>query len=93
MDEFNLARKSGAHIFRLAAKMINTHGWHGSSMDILLSVTPGHRWPQPMAVLMYSELSNALGPLTLTQFDRAVKGKAQVIELFEKVALALELPN
>lgn len=86
MDELNDHKQAGARIFRAAIKQIQARGWDRNSMDILLAVTPGHKWQQPMAVLMFSELESALGGRTLTQFDSQVQDKGEVIALFEAVA-------
>lgn len=91
MDEYLQARLAGAQIFRLAIAHIQAHGWHHNSMDILLAVSGGQRWPQPMAVLMFSELSHALGDESLTQFDHRVSDPQTVIELFTKVERGLVL--
>jgi hypothetical protein len=86
MDKFQTHKLAGAHIFRGAVEYIKAHGWHHNSMDILLNVTPGQVWNQPMAVLMFSELSNELGSETLTAFDKRVEDQAEVIDLFNRVA-------
>ena len=86
MDELQSSRQAGAIIFRSAAQYIKKHGWDHNSMNILLAATPGQKWPQPTAVLMFSELESALGGRTLTQFDSQVQDKDEVIVLFEAVA-------
>jgi hypothetical protein len=86
MDDFANHKLTGAQIFRSAANQIKSSGWSRNSMDILLSVTPGKIWRQPMAVLMFSELSNELGSETLTAFDRRVSDPSEVIDLFNRVA-------
>ncbi len=91
MDEYQSARIEGAKIFRLAIAFIRQYGWDHNSMDILLSVTPGRVWSQPMAVFMYSELESALDSDTLTGFDKKVKDQQEVINLFAQVAKSLEL--
>lgn len=90
MDEYQLAKIAGAKIFRLAIQSINEYGWDHNSMDVLLSVTPGQVWTQPMAVLMYSELESELGSLSLTEFDKQVQDQQEVINLFTQVAESLE---
>ncbi len=90
MDTYKSSQLAGAKIFRLAVEHIQKYGWDHNSMDILLAVTPGKRWLQPMAVFMFSELSNQLGSETLTQFDQRIKDQATVIKLFEQVATNLE---
>ncbi len=90
MDEFTLAKQAGARIFRAGIEYIQTHGWSHNSMGILLSASGDNPWPQPMAVLMFSELSNQLKGKTLTQFDQKTHSKDDVIKLFERVAGALE---
>lgn len=89
MDEYGQARLDGAKIFRAGVKYIEVHGWDHNTMDILLAVTPGKRWPQPMAVLMFSELENALEGQTLTNFDLHVPDEQGVIDLFNLVADSL----
>lgn len=91
MDEYQSAKLEGAQIFRDAIKYIAKHGWDHNSMDILLAVTPGQRWPQPMAVFMFSALSDALGHETLSQFDQRVYDPQVVIQLFERVITELSV--
>lgn len=93
MDEYQQSKLAGARIFRQAIKHIQDRGWDHNSMEILLAVTPGQRWPQPMAVLMFSELSHALGHETLSKFDSRVNDPQVVIHLFATVAEGLESPN
>jgi hypothetical protein len=83
-------RQEGARIFRSAINFLKNNDWEGTTMDLLLSTTPGRVWPQPMAVYMYSELYNELAGQTLSQFDKTKKNKQEVIKLFEKVIKALE---
>jgi hypothetical protein len=92
MDEFAKAKLAGAKIFRAGAKYIIDHGWNHNSMDTLLAVTLGKPWPQPMAVLMFSELEHALGHQTLTQFDQTAT-RDQALQLFETVASSLTTSN
>jgi hypothetical protein len=89
MDEYQSVKLEGAKIFRLAVEHINQHGWDHNSMNILLAVTPGERWPQPMAVLMFSELEHQLGGLTLSQFDRQTQDPRDITDLFNLVADSL----
>lgn len=89
MDEYKLAKKDGAQIFRLAIYHLESHGWNHNSMEILLKVSEGKVWPQPMAVLMFSEMGHALGSKTLTQFDQTATTD-EVINLFQKVINGLE---
>lgn len=91
MDEYQQAKLEGVEIFRRAIKYIEKYGWNHNSMDILLAVSKGERWPQPMAVLMFSELSDALGPETLSQFDHRVSDPQVVTQLFERVATGLTM--
>lgn len=88
MDD-KIAKLAGAKVFHDASKYISDHGWDHNSMDILLKVSGGKVWPQPMAVLMFSELEHALGSQTLTQFDQVASTK-EVVELFKKVIKGLE---
>lgn len=83
-------RLAGAQIFRDAIKYIQQNGWHHNSMDILLAVSSGGVWPQPMAVYMFSELSSELGSDTLSDFDRKTTDQNMVITLFTKIATNLE---
>ena len=85
MYEYKTQKLDGAKIFKLAIEKIKKDGWNHNSMDILLSVTPGSVWPQPMAIMMYIELTNVLGEESLTAFDHRVKSKKEVIQLFQKV--------
>lgn len=89
MDDLIKHKLAGAEIFHMAAQYIVDHDWNHNSMDILLRVTPGKIWSQPMAVLMFSELSNELGAETLTAFDKRVTDKVEVINLFNRVASGL----
>jgi len=93
MDEFTVAKRAGAQIFRDAIKHIQTHGWHADSMAILLKVSDCKRWTQPMAVLMFSELSDQLKGKTLTQFDQKTHNQDDVTELFKRVADTLSTPS
>lgn len=90
MDEYQSAKLAGAQIFRQAIVHIKQHGWQHNSMEILLSVSNGERWAQPMAVLMFSALSDALGHETLTQFDTRVTDPESAIQLFESATAQLE---
>ncbi len=92
MDEHKLAKLKGAKIFTQAVAYIKTHGWNHNSMEILLKVSRGQVWPQPMAVLMFSELEHALGTKTLTQFDLSVSSD-DVIKLFRRVSNQLTTSN
>lgn len=92
MDEYQSAKLDGGKIFRSAITHIKTHGWNHNTMEILLKVSNGKVWPQPMAVLMFSELGNVLGSKTLTQFDKSATTH-QVIELLNKVADQLTTSN
>jgi hypothetical protein len=89
MDEFTQAKQDGAAVFKRALDYINEHGWNHNSMEILLTVSDHKKWPQPMAVLMFSELGHALGSKTLTQFDQ-VASQQEAVELFQKVIRGLE---
>lgn len=90
MDEFSAHKQAGAVIFRKAIEHIKQHGWNHNTMDILLAVSRGQVWQQPMAVLMFSELSNELDSRTLTQFDKQTHNVQEVIDLLTRVATALE---
>jgi hypothetical protein len=92
MDEFSQAKRDGAAVFKRALDYIKEHGWKHNSMEILLKVSNYKVWPQPMAVLMFSELGHALGSKTLTQFDQ-VASQQEVVGLFQKVVEQLTTSN
>lgn len=89
MDEYQIAKIAGSQIFLKAIEEIEQNGWDHNSMEILLKSSNYEKWPQPMAVLMFAELSNELGSETLTNFDKRVGDKNEVIKLFQKVANSL----
>ncbi len=84
-SEDKLHKEKAAQIFQAAISHLKHYDWQGKTMDLLLSVTPNQIWPQPIAVLMFSALYNALEDQTLSQFDKKIKSKQDVINLFEKV--------
>lgn len=86
MDEYQAAKLAGSKIFKQAIEHINQHGWNHNSMEILLKASGYEKWPQPMAVLMFAELSNELGSETLTAFDKRATSKDEVTKLFSAVA-------
>jgi hypothetical protein len=92
MDEYSQAKQAGAEVFKRAIDYIKTHNWNHDSMEILLKVSNGQIWPQPMAVLMFSELEHALGGKTLTQFDKGAT-QQEALDLFQKVVEHLTTSN
>jgi hypothetical protein len=92
MDEFELAKRAGAEVFKRAIAHINENGWNHNSMEILLQVSDHKVWPQPMAVIMFSELGHALGSKTLTQFDMTATLK-EATALFQSVIDQLTTSN
>ena len=89
MDEYQSAKLTGSQIFLKAIEEIKQRGWDHNSMEILLRASNYEKWPQPMAVLMFAELSNELGSETLTAFDKRVTNPDDVVKLFSKVAKSL----
>lgn len=89
MDEYQSAKLAGSKIFLKAIEEIKHSGWNHNSMEILLSASNYKKWPQPMAVLMFAELSNELGSETLSAFDKRVSAPDDVVKLFNNVAKSL----
>jgi hypothetical protein len=92
MDEYSQAKQAGAEVFKRAIDYIKAHSWNHNSMEILLKASNGQVWPQPMAVLMFSELEYALGSQSLTQFDQTAT-EEEVIDLFNRVITQLTTSN
>lgn len=60
------------------------------SMGALASAGPSYKWDKATAKIMYEQLYQKLGGITLTQFNRLYKSGEKVARLFEETAGSLE---
>ncbi|HEX5797697.1 MAG TPA: hypothetical protein VFX86_04900 [Candidatus Saccharimonadales bacterium] len=92
-------REEAAFIFSEAASYIRQYGWrvsgmnkHGMPRCSMGALASAHRdkiWDEELAKIMYEELYEELGGLSLTEFNYLHRDGEQVARLFDKVAKKL----